>query len=95
MAREPADLPTLAETIRWAYLVTNAAIPLYLRTGDVTQVAADPEQEHLMTLREQAFDAALAELMNNEYTCSSEALQYLEHGQIPPGPQPPAGEGYR
>jgi hypothetical protein len=83
MAREPQNLIALAESVRWAWLAVNAAIPLPFQVAGQVMVEASPEQEHLMTLRETAFEMLLTEILDNEVGANAEDLMALANGQIP------------
>lgn len=81
MAREPRSLAALAESVRWAYLAVNAAMPLPFEPGGI--VEASPVEDHLMSLREIAFGMALDDLMTSDYQASAADLRALERGQLP------------
>jgi hypothetical protein len=84
MARDSLDLGDLARSIRQAYLAVSAAIPLPFAEAGIVTEQASPEQEHLMTLREIAFAAALGELLDYEYFADPADLAALERGAMPP-----------
>jgi hypothetical protein len=84
MARDYRDLGVLARGIRQAYLAVSAAIPLPFAEAGVVTAQASPEQEHLMTLREIAFTAAVTDLLDFGYYADPADLAALERGALPP-----------
>jgi hypothetical protein len=84
MARDIRDLGDLARGIRQAYLAVNAAIPLPAEpVAGVVAEQATPAEEHLMTLREIAFEVALGGLLDCEYYADPADLAALGQGVLP------------
>ena len=77
------NLTDLAEVVRWARLAVSAAIPLPFATAGLVEAEPSPETEHALNLRELAFPAVLAELLESEYGAVPADLATLEQGRIP------------
>lgn len=93
---ENVDLAQLANDVRWAFLVTDAAIPLgrvmqprpdvssgIRREGELTEAQSADRS----ALRAIAFKSVLRELMACDYEISDEGEQALREGQMPAEPE--------